>query len=128
MILIVISWLGNGSPTLVESEFDYVRSIMRLRSGNSVNPPQRGDTLPLKATIALRIQFNGLNGQMVSRTRQDDIQLLVLWLRDIMTSLRLPHPKSTNVIKPHDTTNVVEMFWHGDSQSVRTRVLLHLPP
>ncbi len=86
------------------------------RSGNH----QRGGTL------ALRIQFKEYHGQKVSRTSQDDIQSLVPWLKAILSSLHLPHPKPTNVMKSNDSNNanVIEMFWdHAESTDVRAHVL-----
>jgi len=75
-------------------------------------------------TLALRIQFKGQNGQKVSRTSQDDIQSLVPWLKGILTTLHLPYPKSTNVMKSFDTSNVIEMFWDAvGSTAVRAHVL-----
>jgi hypothetical protein len=75
-------------------------------------------------TLALRIQFKGYNGQKVLRTSQDDIQSLVPWLKAILTSLQLPHPKPTNVIKSIDTSSIIEMFWdHAESTDVRAHVL-----
>ncbi|KAN0125884.1 hypothetical protein V8E52_001091 [Russula decolorans] len=65
-------------------------------------------------TLALRIQFKGYNGTKVLRTNQNDIQSLVPWLKAILTTLHLPHPKPTNVIKTIDT--IIEMFWdHAES-------------
>jgi hypothetical protein len=74
-------------------------------------------------TIALRIQFNGRDGQNVSRSSQDDIQSLFPWLKATMSSLRLPHPKLSNVIKRIDATNVIDMFWDGENIDVRAYVL-----
>ncbi|KAI0292029.1 hypothetical protein BC826DRAFT_461051 [Russula brevipes] len=62
-----------------------------------------------RSTLALRIQFNGEDGQRV--TGQDDIQSLLPWLRDILSGFRLPHPKSTNVMKSSDVTNAIDMYW-----------------
>jgi hypothetical protein len=73
-------------------------------------------------TLALRIQFKGYNGTKVLRTNQNDIQSLVPWLKAILTTLHLPHPKPTNVIKTIDT--IIEMFWdHAESTAVRVHVL-----
>ena len=75
-------------------------------------------------TLALRIQFNGYNGQKVLRTSPDDIQSLVPWLRAILTALHLPHPKPTNVIRRIGTSNIIEMFWdNAESTAVRVHVL-----
>jgi hypothetical protein len=74
-------------------------------------------------TLALRIQFNGLDGQKVSRTSQEDIHSLVPWLKATMSSLRLPHPKNTNVIKPNNATGVIEMFWDREYIDVRAYIL-----
>jgi hypothetical protein len=76
---------------------------MLLRSGGPVNSRS--------GTLALRIQFNGRDGQHVSRTSQDHIQSLLPWLRAVLTRLHLPHPKPTNVIKPNYATSVVDMYW-----------------
>lgn len=62
-------------------------------------------------TLALRIHFKGDHGQKVLSTSKDDIQSLVPWLRDILTPLRLPHPKTTNVIKNIEASSIIEMFW-----------------
>jgi len=62
-------------------------------------------------TLALRIHFNGHHGLKVSATTQDNIESLLPWLRDTLSSLRLPHPKSQNVIKPHEATSVIDMYW-----------------
>jgi hypothetical protein len=94
------------------------RSVSATRS---VDASQRGGTL------ALRIQFKGYNGQKVLRTSQDDVQSLVPWLKSILTTLHLPHPKPSNVIKNVDTSSIIEMFWdHAESTDVRVHVL-HLP-
>ncbi|KAI0273041.1 hypothetical protein BGY98DRAFT_999644 [Russula aff. rugulosa BPL654] len=83
------------------------RSVSATRS---VDSSQRGGTL------ALRIQFKGYNGQKVLRTSQDDVQSLVPWLKSILTTLHLPHPKPSNVIKNIDTSSIIEMFWdHAES-------------
>jgi hypothetical protein len=75
-------------------------------------------------TLALRIQFKGYNGQKVLRTSQDDIQSLVPWLKAILTTLHLPHPKPMNVVKSIDTSSIIEMFWdHAESIDVRVHVL-----
>jgi hypothetical protein len=74
-------------------------------------------------TLALRIQFRGYNGEKVLRTSQDDVQSLVPWLKSILTTLHLPHPKPTNVIKSIDTSSIIEMFWdHAESTDVRVHV------
>jgi len=62
-------------------------------------------------TVALRIRFDGQDGLRVLRTNQHDIPSLIPWLREILTSLRLPHPKPSNVLKPDDCTSVIEMYW-----------------
>ncbi len=78
-------------------------------------------------TLALRIQFKGYNGEKVLRTSQDDIQSLVPWLKVILTTLHLPHPKPTNVIKNIDTSSIIELFWdNAESTDVRAHVL-HSP-
>ena len=83
----------------------------------SVSASQRG------GTFALRIQFKGYNGQKVLRTHQDNIQSLVPWLKVILTTLHLPHPKPTNVIKNIDESSIIEMFWdHPESTDVSAHV------
>ena len=78
-------------------------------------------------TLALRIHFKGNNGQKVLRTSQDDIQSLVPWLKAILTTLHLPHPKPTNVIKRIDTSSTIELFWdHAESTDVSVHVLILL--
>jgi len=80
------------------------------RSGSSSASHRGGGTL------VLRIQFKGYNGQKVLRTSQDNIQSLVPWLKVILTTLHLPHPKPTNVIKSVDTSSIIELFWdHAES-------------
>lgn len=89
------------------------------RSASASSSHQRGGTL------ALCIQFKGSNGQKVLRASQDDIQSLVPWLKAILTTLHLPHPKPTNVMKSIDTSSIIEMFWdHAESTDVR----VHLHP
>lgn len=78
-------------------------------------------------TLALRIHFNGHAGLKVSATTQDNIELLAPWLRNTLTSLRLPHPKFQNVIKPHEAASVVDMYWDVEIARVRSRILLHSP-
>ena len=81
---------------------------------------------PRTITLALRIHFNGREGLKVSATSQDEIESLFPWLRKTVTSLRLPHPKSQNIIKPYEATGVIDMFWDVDTTRVRSRVPLHL--
>lgn len=78
-------------------------------------------------TLALRIHFTGRDGVKVSATTQDDIESLLPWLRKTLTSLRLPQPKSQNVIKPYEATSVVDMYWDVELTRVRSRVLLYPP-
>jgi len=78
-------------------------------------------------TLALRIHFNGRDGLEVSATTQDNIESLIPWLRKTLTRLRLPHPKSQNIIKPHEATSIIDMYWDVDLARVRSRVLL-CPP
>lgn len=73
-------------------------------------------------TLALRIQFNGPDGVKVSSTAQSHVQSLVPWLRITLTSLRLPQPKSTNIVKPSDATSI-DMYWDVETDSVRAHVL-----
>jgi len=65
-------------------------------------------------TLALRIHFSGRDGLKVSATTQDDIESLIPWLRKTLTSLRLPHPKIQNIIKPHEATSIIDMYWDVD--------------
>ncbi|KAI9451777.1 hypothetical protein F5148DRAFT_1289913 [Russula earlei] len=78
------------------------------------------------STLALRILFRGRARLRVLRTSKDDISSLLPWLRDILTDLRLPHPKSSNVIKPNDTTSAIEMYWDVEFAQVGPRTL-HQP-
>lgn len=89
---------------------------MLLRSGGPP-PPLRGGAL------ALRIRFNGRDGQKVSRTSKHDIQSLVPWLRAILSSLRLPHPKASNVFKRDDAPSTIDMFWDFSGVNVRVDAL-----
>ena len=79
-----------------------------------------------RSTLALRIQFNGGDGLRVSDTGQDDIQSLLPWLRDILSSFRLQHPKSTNVMKSGDATNAIDMYWDIEPIHVSARFFSHL--
>jgi len=63
------------------------------------------------STLALRIQFHGRDALKVLDTSQDSIQSLLPLIRTALTSLRLPHPKATNVIKPHDAASIIDMYW-----------------
>jgi hypothetical protein len=72
-------------------------------------------------TLALRIQFNGRDGLKVANTNQDHVYLLAPWLRNTLTSLRLPHPKSTNIVKPSDGMGVIDMYWDVETANVRAR-------
>ena len=74
-------------------------------------------------TLALRIQFNGQDGLTISNTRQGFLQSLVPWLRHILTSLRLPHPKPTNIVKPNDGIGVIDMYWDLEKTNVRACVV-----
>jgi hypothetical protein len=74
-------------------------------------------------TLALRIHFNGHHGFKVSTTTQDNIDSLLPWLRSTLSSLRLPHPKSQNVIKPHEATSFIDMYWDVEIARVRYSVL-----
>jgi len=76
-------------------------------------------------TLALRIHFNRHDGLKVSATTQDDIESLIPWLRKTLTSLRLPHPKSQNIVKPHEATSIIDMYWDIELARVRSRVLLY---
>jgi hypothetical protein len=80
--------------------------------------------IPMKnhLTLCLRLQFDGPSGQNVSET---DIPLLLPWLRNILTNFGLPHPRSTNVVKPpsHSGTSNIDMYWDVVSTNVRTRFL-----
>lgn len=78
-------------------------------------------------TLALRIRFNGRNGLKVSAATQDNIESLIPWLRKTLTSLRLPHPKIQNIIKPHEATSDIDMYWDVDLARVKSRVLLYPP-
>jgi hypothetical protein len=73
-------------------------------------------------TLALRMQFDGLNGLNLLITDKDHIHVLVPWLRRILTSLRLPFPKPTNIVKPDDGIGVIDMFWDIESRNVRACV------
>lgn len=96
-------------------------SMPVTRSAAASASHQRG------GTVALRIHFKGHNGQKVLLTSQDDIQSLVPWLKSILTTLHLPHPKPTNVIKSADTSSIIELFWdHAESTHVRVHVLILL--
>ncbi|KAI9441373.1 hypothetical protein H4582DRAFT_1378279 [Lactarius indigo] len=59
-------------------------------------------------TLCLRIQFDGQSGQNVSET---DVHSLVPWLRSVLTNVGLPHPRPTNVVKPHHGTSDIDMYW-----------------
>jgi len=72
-------------------------------------------------TLALRIQFKGLNGHKVLCTNQDDVQSLVPWLKTTMSSLQLPHPKPTNVLKSPDASSTIDMFWDAENVDVLER-------
>lgn len=80
---------------------------------------------PRSITVALRIHFNGREGPKVSATTQDEIESLFPWLRKTASSLRLPHPKSQNIIKPYEAASVIDMYWDVDITRVRSRVLLY---
>jgi hypothetical protein len=81
---------------------------------------------PRSITLALRIHFNGREGLKVSATTQDGIESLFPWLRKTVSSLRLPHPKSLNIIKPYEAASVIDMYWDVvDITRVRSRVLLY---
>jgi|SRR5712671_5900360 len=84
---------------------------------SAIHAERRGNTL------AMRIRFDGQSALRVLRTNQDNIQSLIPWLREILTSFRLPHPKSSNVIKPNDYASVIEMYWDIASTQVGARVL-----
>ncbi|KAI0002527.1 hypothetical protein BJV74DRAFT_882149 [Russula compacta] len=75
-------------------------------------------------TLALRIQFNGLDGLKVSSTGQGDIQSLVPWLRDTLKSLRLPHPKPTNIVKPSDATSIIDMYWDVETGNILVKTVI----
>ena len=62
-------------------------------------------------TLAIRIQFSGRFALEVSSTSQGRIAFLIPRLRNLLTSLRLPHPKSANFVKPYDARGVIDMFW-----------------
>lgn len=103
---------------------------MLLRSGSSVNSRSGTPASSVNSrsgTLALRIQFNGWDGQNVSRTSQDHIQSLIPWLRAVLTRLHLPHPRPTNVIKSKDATRVVEMYWDHPLAVVLNASTLCLP-
>jgi hypothetical protein len=76
-------------------------------------------------TLAIRIQSHWLSGLKVLNTNQGQIHALVLvpWLRCILTTLRLPHPKPTNIVKPGNDAGVVDMYWDIESTNVRACVL-----
>ncbi len=79
------------------------------------------------STLALRIQFHGRDALKVLDTSQDSIQSLLPLIRKALTSLRLPHPKTTNVIKPDDAASFIDMYWDVVTVKVRSRVLLYPP-
>ncbi len=75
-------------------------------------------------TFALRIQFKGHGGDKVLYTSQNNVQSLVPWLRATLSSLHLPHPKPTNVLKSIDTSSIIDMFWdQAEGYDVRNYVL-----
>jgi hypothetical protein len=74
-------------------------------------------------TLALRIQFSGRDALTISGTSQDRFQSLFPWLRDILTSLRLPYPKNANFVKPHEGRGIIDMFWDTEADKVSSRVL-----
>ena len=78
---------------------------------------------PKGGTLALRLRFNGRDGQKVSRTGQHDVQSLVPWLRVVLSKLRLPHPKISNVFKRDDAPSIIDVFWGYADVNVRARVL-----
>jgi hypothetical protein len=81
----------------------------------------RGGTLG--GTLALRIRFNGRDGQKVSRTGQHDIQSLAPWLRAVLSRLRIPHCKTSNVYKRDDAPSIIDVFWDYADVNVRAPVL-----
>ena len=110
-----------------ESEWHTNMPVTRSKSG-SASQSHVPEGHRRGGTVALRIQFNGYNGQKVLHTSPDDIQSLVPWLKSILSTLQLPHPKPTNVIRrigPIGTSNsIIEMFWdHAESTVVRVHVL-----
>jgi len=74
-------------------------------------------------TLALRIQFSGRDALKISGTSQDRFQSLLPWLRKILTSLRLPCPKTANFVKPYDARGIIDMFWDIEADKVSSRVL-----
>ncbi|KAH9965257.1 hypothetical protein BC827DRAFT_842120 [Russula dissimulans] len=80
---------------------------------------------PCLATLALRIHFDGQGALRVLGTDQDDTQSLIPWLREVLTSLRLPHPKPSNVIRPNDYTSVIDMYWDLASTQTLVRAVVN---
>jgi hypothetical protein len=78
---------------------------------------------PRSFTLALRIQFSGRDALKISSTSRDRLQFLFPWLREILTSLRLPSPKNANFVKPYDARGIIDMFWDLEADKVSSRVL-----
>jgi hypothetical protein len=75
-------------------------------------------------TLALRIQFGGQDGLKVSNTSPAHISSLAPWLRVILSDLRLPHPKQSNIVKPtSNSTGVIDMYWDVETGNVRACVV-----
>ena len=74
-------------------------------------------------TLALRIQFSGRVALELSGISQDRVPSLIPQLRGVLSSLRLPHPKSANVVKPYDARGIIDMYWDVEVDKVSSRVL-----
>ncbi|KAI0300564.1 hypothetical protein B0F90DRAFT_432300 [Multifurca ochricompacta] len=109
--------------------YNVIRYIIRgrwARSSDAVGMFITQRTPPTTPfTLVLRIQFYGHGDLRVSDVDQDRIQNIVPWLRRTLTSLRLPHPKSTNFMKPYDDTSIIDMYWDLENTNVRDRRLCH---
>ncbi|KAI0260755.1 hypothetical protein BC834DRAFT_899167 [Gloeopeniophorella convolvens] len=77
------------------------------------------------ATLALRITFEGLAGTRVLSSGRKRVQSLAPWLRTVLTSLGLPHPKTTNIVRPDIDLGALDVFWDfgtANDQIVRSVV------